>query len=469
MTGQYGFRNGYLGMKSDAYKPLINSPEREIANHFTQGKMLQQAGYKTALAGKWQLTGKLPGLVKECGFDEYRIWAYPENLPPEVDLSLLAGSKQGRQLHGTSRYWHPCLLENGEFLPTSDDDYGPDLFHEFVVDFAKRNRSTPFFIYYTSVLTHSPHVETPNPFNKANRPPGSLQASVEYLDHLMGRLFAFLAEEGLAENTLVMFVGDNGTGGRGKGTCTELGVRVPCLVKGPGVQRGVVSRAIGDITDVMPTLAEFAGVALPKSRIFDGRSLGPVLRGETSSHRDWIYSFLDDGQILRDSRWLLEIDRQGKGDQSSRFFDCGVCRDGSDYRDVTGDKSPEVLQARARMDAILAKIPVPKPHPGVPRSSESSRVRAAADYDEENEVEISRPAKTADVANDEGTPDPRARMFSRRDTNKDGKLSFEEYQSMSGKDSDEGRKLFRKWDRNQDGYLSKDEFVNFGAVSRKGA
>src|SRR5262249_39853649 len=82
-----------------------------------------------------------------------------------------------------------------------------------------------------------------------------------------------------------------------------------------------------------------AGAALPADRPFDGRSLGPVLRGEAPRHRDWNYSHLHDGRILRDERWLLEID---KTTHAERLYDCGASRDGTGYRDVTGSSDPEV-------------------------------------------------------------------------------------------------------------------------------
>ena len=91
-------------------------------------------------------------------------------------------------------------------------------------------------------------------------------------------------------------------------------------MRGPGVKPGVVSKAVADLTDIMPTLADYSGAKLPADVPFDGYSLGPVLRGEKEKHRDWIHSHLDDGQILRDSRWLLEIAKGGRGE---RFYDCG--------------------------------------------------------------------------------------------------------------------------------------------------
>ena len=250
-------------------------------------------------------------------------------------------------------------MENGKYLPTTPDDFGPDLFNDYVIDYARRHKDAPFFIYYTSVLTHQPRVETPDPTRPGARWPAGLKSNLEYLDHLMGKLLASLKADGLDENTVVIFVGDNGTGGDGKGTATELGARVPFIVRGPGVKRGVVSRALGDVTDILPTLAEFAGAELPEGHTFDGKSLGPVLRGETERHRDWIYAHYDDGRVLRDPRWLLEI---AAGGGKERFFDCGDSRDGTGYQDVTDSTDPEVIAARQRFAAILATMPEPKRH-----------------------------------------------------------------------------------------------------------
>jgi hypothetical protein len=97
--------------------------------------------------------------------------------------------------------------------------------------------------------------------------------------------------------------------------------------------------------------------------VFDGKSLVPVLRGrgETPHHRDWIYAHFEDGRVLRDSRWLLEIAGAGKGE---KFFDCGENRDGTGYREVSGSTETEVRAARARFAAILGAMPEPKPNPG---------------------------------------------------------------------------------------------------------
>lgn len=355
MTGQYGFRNGFLGMNNMAFRPAPSSPAADIGRHFTFADLLKSRGYATAQAGKWQLSGKVPTLIHDAGFDEYRMWAYRHNLPEGVPHT---GAWEDAQQQKTSRYWHPCIIENGKYLVTKPTDYGPDLFADFVIDFARRHRGKPFFVYFTMPLTHAPHLETPDPAQPGARWPKGFKSNLEYLDHVMGRLLASLKDLGLEDNTLLLFLSDNGTGARGKGTVTELGVRVPCIVRGPGVSRGVVTRALSDLTDILPTLADFSGAALPQDRVFDGKSLAPLLRGQTNTHREWIYSFLDDGRILRDSRWLLEI-----SSGQERFYDCGLNRDGRGYRDVTGSGDAEVKTARARLAAILKTMPEPKPRP----------------------------------------------------------------------------------------------------------
>jgi arylsulfatase A-like enzyme len=359
MTGQYGFRTGWFHLMGRPFSPRPDSPDFDIGSKYTFADLLKSRGYVTALVGKWQLSGKIPTLIHDAGFDEYRMWAYKGNLPEGVQHT---GGWEDDPQQRTSRYWHPCIVENGKYLPTKPTDYGPDLFNEFVIDFMRRHKEQPFFIYYTSVLTHGPHVETPNPAKPGEKLPRGFPSNLEYLDHLMGRLVRAVDEMGLRENTVILFVGDNGTASAGKGTVTELGARVPFIVRCPGrVKSGVVSRELTDITDVLPTLAEFAGAELPKDRKFDGKSLVPVLRGEAKSHRDWIFSYLGDGRILRDKRWLLER----KGDGTERFYDCGDSRDGTGYKNVTASNAPEVKAARERFGKILKDLPGPEGYPGL--------------------------------------------------------------------------------------------------------
>ncbi|UCD52861.1 MAG: sulfatase-like hydrolase/transferase [Phycisphaerales bacterium] len=84
MTGQYGHHNGVYQFPGRRGGPVAGSPEDNIARHVTFAQVLKPLGYATAQAETWQLTGEVPTLVRECGFDEYCMWAYKHNLPPRV-------------------------------------------------------------------------------------------------------------------------------------------------------------------------------------------------------------------------------------------------------------------------------------------------------------------------------------------------------------------------------------------------
>jgi arylsulfatase A len=361
MTGQYPHHNGVFHFPNRAGGPPVeNEGDDNIAAHLTFGRLFQQAGYATAMAGKWQLSGELPSLVRETGFDEYSIWAYDHNLPAGVTHT------GGREPHSgrTSRYWHPSILQNGAYRPTTIDEYGPDLFTDFLIDFTRRNQAKankPFFLYYSMALTHEPYYPTPDsltsPDDKFKRSNGNWRANVEYMDKLVGRLLAALEASGQRENTLIVFLGDNGTALNGKGETSEMGARVPLIINGPGLvkSRGL-SPELADITDILPTICEVAGISLPPGQLIDGISLAPYLRGEIQPLRDWIYAPLGGRRTLRTKRWLLENNTPWAFGQ---LYDCGDARDGTGYRNVTALDTPEVHTARAELRAIMRELPVP--------------------------------------------------------------------------------------------------------------
>ncbi len=356
MTGQYGCTNGVYHFPGSPGGPAPNSPEEQITSHLTFGTVLKEAGYATALSGKWQLTGKLPRLIYETGFDEYCMWAYAHNLPEGM---VHTGGFEGP--NKTSRYWHPSILKNGEKLPTTIDDFGPDIFTDFAIDFARRHKDGPFFIYFPMVLTHGPHYSMPpshpNEEQKFRNSKDKFKENVEYLDTLVGRLVAALDEMGIRDDTILLFTGDNGTGGEGKGQPTELGARVPMIVNCPGRVKPVgLSDALVDMSDVMPTLVELAGATLPDGHPIDGKSMAPILRGEKTDVRDWIFSYLGDGRVLRTKRYLLE---RNTPTQYGRLYDCGTSRNGAGYNDVTDSADPDVLAIKKQFDEILATKPAP--------------------------------------------------------------------------------------------------------------
>lgn len=173
----------------------------------TFGHYFKEAGYKTAIAGKWQL-GKFyeyPDQPVEHGFDEYCMWTWQS---PKTNKK-------------SSRFYSPEIYQNGKFIQGSETDFGPDFYSDFILDFIDRNKEDPFFIYFPMALVHSPyieppalkeesHVKYPDGFDDKNTK--NFGHMIIYMDMIIGRLMDKLKEHGIDDNTLVIFTGDNGTG-----------------------------------------------------------------------------------------------------------------------------------------------------------------------------------------------------------------------------------------------------------------
>jgi arylsulfatase A len=297
MTGQYNFRNythfGYL------------NPDQK-----TFGHLMQSAGYRTAIAGKWQLNGlynKLPGhddhaRPRKAGFDESLLW----------QVTTGKSVKDG----GGERFWSPPLEYNGRVVTVKENHgkYGPDLLCDFVCDFIERNRQEPFFVYYPMVLVHDPFVATPDTIGDAprtqaaNKAPKSKEgrkanfvAMVNYMDRIVGRIVAQVKAIDQLENTIIMFTADNGTNTTitsrwndqlirgGKGGMTDMGTHVPFVASWHGTApQGVVLDDLVDFTDFYTTLAVAAGIKRIGSDPVDGRSFLPQLHGDGGNPRDWV-------------------------------------------------------------------------------------------------------------------------------------------------------------------------------------
>jgi arylsulfatase A len=347
LTGRYGFRTGWTGMIHSLFAPLRGSREENLgAREISFADLLKARGYRTAAAGKWQLPGSPQERLYDLGFDRYRIWKWKHKLAPGEDYS---GS--------FSSHWGPAVIQDQRLLATSSDDYGPDMMTDFLIEFMKEqgpHAEQPFLAYYPMLLPHGPYSPTPDPRLPGERKLGSLEANLAYMDHLVGRLLDALEETGLAEETVVIFTADNGTEESGKGRTKEIGVRVPLIVRWPGrIAGGSVSPALTDLSDILPTLADLAGAKLPEDREIDGRSLKPILLGESSRHREWIFSYHVNMRILRDERWLLEGD--------GRFLDCADCRTSDCCTDVSQSEASDVRAARRRFAKILEDLPATQP------------------------------------------------------------------------------------------------------------
>jgi arylsulfatase A len=153
------------------------------------------------------------------------------------------------------------------------------------------------------ILPHNPFVPTPDskdPNSKNNQM--NFEDMVAYVDTMVGKICAKLEELDLRENTLILFIGDNGTAGAiksvqngnpvrgGKGKMTDAGTRVPLIASWPGtIAGGKVLDDLVDFSDFLPTLCDTAGVAVPSELNIDGRSFLPQLKGEQGNPREWAY------------------------------------------------------------------------------------------------------------------------------------------------------------------------------------
>jgi len=309
MTGRYNVRN---------YINFGNMDARAV----TFGNLLKQAGYTTCIAGKWQL-GRDLELPKKFGFDEYCLWQHTRRPP---------------------RYANPGLEINGIEKDYKDGQYGPDLVNSYALDFVTRKKDGPFFLYYPMMLTHAPYQPTPDSADwdpKAQGEQGNTKAEhfadmVMYMDKLIGKLVARLDSLGIRDNTLLIFVGDNGTGRGtrsmmgdrlvigGKGSTTDAGMHVPLIASWPGkVTHGVVCADLVDSTDFLPTLLDAAGVPYPTNPKLDGHTFLPQILGAEGQPRDWIYSWYSPRQSADMTVREFAFNQRYKLYRSGEFFDLG--------------------------------------------------------------------------------------------------------------------------------------------------
>lgn len=374
MTGKYNWRN---------YDRFGHMPKGQT----TFAHLMRDGGYATALTGKWQLWGgpdtasfESGTTPEEAGFDEYMHWAYPFELSAaEMERYGAVGLPRAKT---TSRFWHPAVIKNGQYLHTSVDDYGPDLFSDFALDFIERHKDTPFFLYYPMVLTHSPFVATPhsstiNEKTKFQSDPAYFADMVEYADHLVGRLIDHLDKLGLAENTLVLFTGDNGThrslksmlGDRvvsgGKAYPEDAGTHVPMFAHWPGhVPAGLVTDDLIEFSDFFATFADLTGWEMPAGEHFDGRSFLPQLFGGAGNARDSIFVHYDRDPSLETvpfPRVRFARTKRFKLYADGRFYD--VPYDWEEERPLSDiSQVPAAAKIKARLRDVLNSMPVWRPN-----------------------------------------------------------------------------------------------------------
>ena len=304
MTGQYNFRNYERFAYLNASLPTFAQP-------------LQKKGYATAIIGKWQLykssrdkNGKIQGMLPEnAGFSEHLMW-------------------QVKELG--SRYWQPRLQDNGTVKTFNKEEYGPTLFNDRALQFIEKNKTQPFLLYYPMVLPHDPFVTTPDEQEVYDNQ-SKYGAMVRYMDKMVGNIKNKVETLGLKENTLILFVGDNGSSRRifsmqngnkikgAKGFTVNYGTHVPFIAWGGPTKAGSINRSLVDFNDVYPTVLELANIKNKKQ--FDGISLKPALLDNSTHQRDAIFIHYDPKwgeHLFKPARYAFN--RTWKLYKNGRFF-----------------------------------------------------------------------------------------------------------------------------------------------------
>jgi len=276
MSGQYTPRHGVYTVGTpergqSKLRKLIPTPNKtELDSKIvTIPEALKQAGYSSACIGKWHLGGKAPHRPVDQGFD--------------------VAFERRRRSHFT---------EDGEYLTNKLTDEA--------IKFIEANKGGPFFLYLSHHAVHTP-IQAPEHLIEKYKKKKSTDAHnnpvyaamIDSLDQNVGRLLAKLDKLRLKDNTVVFFFSDNGGYAnatsmeplRGsKGMLYEGGIRVPMIVRRPGVTRpgGVCDEPVIGI-DFYPTMLEMAGAPMPSGKILDGVSIVPLLRGKKTLNRKAIF------------------------------------------------------------------------------------------------------------------------------------------------------------------------------------
>ncbi len=276
----------------------------------TIAEMLLKQGYATGMVGKWHLGDRISVLPNAQGFQQYYGLPYSNDMWPP------------NSLRGN---WPPLpLWENTTVTNPNVDATAADLlpteYAKRAVSFIEKHQDKPFFLYFAHNMPHVPLAVHPERRGKSKA--GFYGDVMQEIDWTVGQVLQALDRLKLAENTLVLLTSDNGPwevyghhggsdGGlrEGKGTSFEGGVRVPFLARFPGkIPAGSTSREIAGTIDVLPTIAEATGAALP-DRVIDGKTIWPLLQQPASakSPHEALFFYYANNQLqgMRSGPWKM--------------------------------------------------------------------------------------------------------------------------------------------------------------------
>jgi arylsulfatase A-like enzyme len=298
LTGRYPVRSGMT-------RVLIPGEHFGMpASEITMAEALKERGYRTACIGKWHLGNRPAYRPNRHGFGYF----YGLHYSNDMTLPVV--------------HWPSIKLFRNDAVieaPVKQPTLTRDLTNE-ASRFISDNKEQPFFLYLPYTMPHLPWSASADFAGRSNY--GAYGDTVEEIDWSVGEILKTVSRNGLEEDTVLMFLSDNGPelvtpqpGGSagplrgGKGSTWEGGVRVPCIVRWPGrLPRGIVRHGITCTMDLYATVLELAGADVPPDHVVDGRSLIPYLEGNVPSPRSAYYCYRGERLCaVRSGKWKLHF------------------------------------------------------------------------------------------------------------------------------------------------------------------
>ncbi|MBM4018032.1 MAG: N-acetylgalactosamine-6-sulfatase [Planctomycetes bacterium] len=359
LTGRYFHRvgglecaigTGNVGRYDDAVRLAAQHDLGLPAEETSIARLIKDAGYRTAVCGKWHLGYEPKFLPSRHGFDRF--------------IGILGGNAD---------YFHHCETDGTKVLyendrPVERPEYLTDLITDESVAFIRAAAGAPFFLYVAYTAPHSPYQgpkdRSPAPVPKEKAEAGTrakLIEMIEAMDAGVGKILRALDEKGLAAGTLVFFVSDNGGTGPGtntplsggKGTTREGGIRVPCIARWPGVlPRGRAVETPAITMDLSVSLVAAAGARWPAGRTPDGIDILAYVRDGTAPPARPLFFRNRRGEntwrAVRDGS-MKHLSRQSGEKTEQWLYD--LAADAAEKNDLAAARPDEVKRLKALLAA----------------------------------------------------------------------------------------------------------------------
>lgn len=360
MTGRLPIRSGMTSPVHRVLQPWSSNglPQNEI----TIAEQLKKVNYGTAAFGKWHLGHKKEFLPVNQGFDYWYGVPYSNDMDITLELNSFEDywafwkSEERKEISS----FNIPLMRNTEIIERPANQHTiTRRYTDEAIKYIKENKENPFFVYLAYNLPHVPLFASKEFEGTSKR--GLYGDVVQEIDFNVGRVLETLKEQGLAENTIVVFTSDNGPwlvmdeeGGsagllrNGKGSTWEGGMREPGIFWSPGNLRSGIVTELGSTMDLFTTFSKLAGAELPKDRIIDGQDLSTTLfKGEESPRKTMFYYRGDELYAVRYGAYKAHFITQSAYKQDKEVHETpllyNVDVDPSEKYEIS-EKHPEVIK-----------------------------------------------------------------------------------------------------------------------------